>query len=42
VAAVTTVPSGGQVRIAITGPDGEPVSLMVRPILPDTVSVAAT
>ena len=37
VAAVTTVPNGGQVLIAITGPDGEPLSLSVRPFLPDTV-----
>ena len=40
VAAVTTVPNGGQVLIAITGPDGEPLSLTVRPFLPDTVVAA--
>jgi hypothetical protein len=39
-AAVTTVPNGGQILIPITGPDGAPLSLTVRPILPDTVVAA--
>lgn len=34
VAAVTTVPNGGQASIPVTSPDGAPLRLSVRPLLP--------
>jgi hypothetical protein len=34
VSAVTTVPNGGQAFIPVTSPEGEPLVLSVRPLLP--------